>query len=132
LDPDVPDMFIDENQFKSVINNLAMNAADAMPQGGTLTVQTKYNFGNDSISIIVSDTGVGIKEEHLDKIFDPFFTTKEQGKGTGLGLAVTYGIIKRYHGNINVHSEVGKGTVFTITFPLLKNKEEYSEYDKSK
>ena len=132
LDPDVPDMFIDENQFKSVINNLAMNAADAMPQGGTLTVQTKYNFGNDSISIIVSDTGVGIKEEHLDKIFDPFFTTKEQGKGTGLGLAVTYGIIKRYYGNINVHSEVGNGTVFTITFPLLKNKEEYSEFEKTK
>ncbi|MCX8123160.1 MAG: cache domain-containing protein [Spirochaetes bacterium] len=131
LDPDVPDMYIDENQFKSVINNLAMNAADAMPQGGTLTVKTRYNFHNDSITIIVSDTGIGIKEEHLDKIFDPFFTTKEQGKGTGLGLAVTYGIIKRYHGNIDVQSEVGKGTVFTITFPLAKNKEEYPVFQKA-
>lgn len=131
LDPDVPDMYIDENQFKSVINNLAMNAADAMPQGGTLTVKTRYNFHNDSITIIVADTGTGIKEEHLDKIFDPFFTTKEQGKGTGLGLAVTYGIIKRYHGNIDVQSEIGKGTVFTITFPLAKNKEEYSVFQKA-
>ena len=131
LDPDVPDMYIDENQFKSVINNLAMNAADAMPQGGTLTVKTQYNFHNDSITIIVSDTGTGIKEEHLDKIFDPFFTTKEQGKGTGLGLAVTYGIIKRYHGNIDVQSEIGKGTMFTITFPLAKNKEEYAVFQKA-
>ncbi|MGB4268786.1 MAG: cache domain-containing protein [Spirochaetota bacterium] len=130
LDADVPDMYIDENQFKSVINNLAMNAADAMPQGGTLTVKTRYNVHNDSITIIVSDTGTGIKEEHLDKIFDPFFTTKEQGKGTGLGLAVTYGIIKRYHGNIDVQSEMGKGTVFTITFPLAKNKEEYAVFQK--
>lgn len=131
LDPDVPDMYIDENQFKSVINNLAMNAADAMPQGGTLTVKTRYNFHNDSITIIVSDTGTGIKEEHLDKIFDPFFTTKEQGKGTGLGLAVTYGIIKRYHGAIDVQSEMGKGTIFTITFPLAKNKEEYAVFQKA-
>lgn len=131
LDPDVPDMYIDENQFKSVINNLAMNAADAMPQGGTLTVKTRYNLHNDSITIIVSDTGTGIKEEHLDKIFDPFFTTKEQGKGTGLGLAVTYGIIKRYHGNIDVQSEIGKGTIFTITFPLAKNKEEYAVFQKA-
>ncbi|MEJ5363197.1 MAG: cache domain-containing protein [Spirochaetota bacterium] len=131
LDPDVPDMYIDENQFKSVINNLAMNAADAMPQGGTLTVKTRYNLHNDSITIIVSDTGTGIKEEHLDKIFDPFFTTKEQGKGTGLGLAVTYGIIKRYHGNIDVQSEIGKGTIFTITFPLSKNKEEYAVFQKT-
>ncbi len=131
LDPDVPDMYIDENQFKSVINNLAMNAADAMPQGGTLTVKTRYNFHNDSITIILADTGTGIKEEHLDKIFDPFFTTKEQGKGTGLGLAVTYGIIKRYHGSIDVQSEIGKGTVFTITFPLSKNREEYSVFQKA-
>ncbi|HOJ27509.1 MAG TPA: cache domain-containing protein [Spirochaetota bacterium] len=131
LDPDVPDMYIDENQFKSVINNLAMNAADAMPQGGTLTVKTLYNLHNDSITIIVSDTGTGIKEEHLDKIFDPFFTTKEQGKGTGLGLAVTYGIIKRYYGNIDVQSEIGKGTIFTITFPLAKNKEEYAVFQKA-
>ncbi len=131
LDPDVPDMYIDENQFKSVINNLAMNAADAMPQGGTLTVKTRYNVHNDSITIIVSDTGTGIKEDHLDKIFDPFFTTKEQGKGTGLGLAVTYGIIKRYHGNIDVQSEIGKGTIFTITFPLAKNKEEYAVFEKN-
>ncbi|MDH7552826.1 MAG: cache domain-containing protein [Spirochaetota bacterium] len=131
LDPDVPDMYIDENQFKSVINNLAMNAADAMPQGGTLTVKTRYNLHNDSITTIVSDTGTGIKEEHLDKIFDPFFTTKEQGKGTGLGLAVTYGIIKRYHGNIDVQSEIGKGTIFTIMFPLAKNKEEYAVFQKA-
>lgn len=108
-----------------------MNAADAMPQGGTLTVKTWYAFHNNSITIIVSDTGTGIKDDHLDKIFDPFFTTKEQGKGTGLGLAVTYGIIKRYHGNIDVHSEIGKGTIFTITFPLSKNKEEYAEFQKA-
>lgn len=117
LSPEIPMASMDKNQMFSVINNLAINAADAMPDGGKLNIVSslKHNI----ITIVISDTGTGIDEETLSKIFDPFFTTKETGKGTGLGLAVIYGIVERHRGNIDVESTVGVGTTFTITFPVF-------------
>jgi len=114
----VPLVDLDVNQIKSVINNLAVNAADAMKDGGELTVSTEFNPDNRQIMIAVADTGTGIKKEIIEKIFDPFFTTKKTGEGTGLGLAVTYGIVRRHNGNITVESEEGKGTVFRICLPV--------------
>ncbi len=118
LAPTIPICNLDVNQMKSVINNLCVNAADAMPDGGELAISTYHNKEKGTIVMDVSDTGVGIPEEIIGRIFDPFFTTKETGKGTGLGLAVIYGIIERHGGNINVHSLVGKGTTFTIELPV--------------
>jgi two-component system NtrC family sensor kinase len=114
----LPEFNIDINQIKSVLNNLAVNAADAMHDGGDLTISTRYDEANGKIIVKVSDTGIGIKEEDLSKIYDPFFTTKETGKGTGLGLSVTYSIVQRHNGTIKVESTVGKGTTFTIEFPV--------------
>jgi len=104
------------HNLQQVFLNLFMNAIQAMPDGGTLTVSSAIKDG--SVQISVRDTGVGIPEENLDKIFDPFFTTKDVGKGTGLGLSVSYGIIKKHHGQVTVSSEAGKGTTFVITLPL--------------
>ena len=103
--------------MKSVINNLCVNAADAMPNGGTLAITTFFNKEKGNIVMQITDTGIGIEEKNLNKIFDPFFTTKETGKGTGLGLAVIYGIIERHGGFIDVKSRVGQGTTFTVELP---------------
>ena len=117
-------------QFEQVIVNLAVNARDAMPDGGKLTLRTA-NVGADEsarfhykgmpigeyVLVEVEDTGTGIPPEIIDKIFDPFFTTKEVGKGTGLGLSTVYGIIKQTGGFVYVESEVGKGTTFRIFIP---------------
>ncbi len=118
LAENLPEINIDANQIKSVFNNLALNAVDAMHNGGDLTIRTRYDEANKKIVATVSDTGMGIKAENLMKIFDPFFTTKETGKGTGLGLSVTYGIVQRHNGTIRVESTEGKGTVFTVEFPV--------------
>ncbi len=115
--PDIPHVNVDLDQMKSVFNNLLVNAADAMPEGGDLTISTSYNPAEKMVYVSFSDTGTGIPEEHLDKIFDPFFTTKEPGKGTGLGLSVIYGIIEKHNGSISVKSTPGEGTVFTIKLP---------------
>jgi len=114
----LPDISLDVNQIKQVLNNLAVNAADAMSAGGDLTVRTRYNEQSKKIVVAVSDTGSGISKENITKIFDPFYTTKETGKGTGLGLSVTYGIIQRHNGTIKVDSVPGAGTTFTIEFPV--------------
>jgi PAS domain S-box-containing protein len=105
-----------KNQLRQVFLNMVANARDAMPDGGTLTVTT----GGDSEKVFVeiTDTGMGIKEEHIDKIFDSFFTTKAEVKGVGLGLSVCYGFIKDHGGDIQVNSQVGSGTMFTITLPV--------------
>ena len=108
----------DANQIEQVLMNLATNARDAMPNGGTITVGTELaEIDNEFIKvhgygevgkyalITFSDTGVGMDEETKERIFEPFFTTKEVGKGTGLGLAMAYGIIKQHNGYINVYSE---------------------------
>ncbi|MFW5771390.1 MAG: cache domain-containing protein [Spirochaetota bacterium] len=115
---DIPDTMLDINQFKSVINNLALNAADAMKDGGILTIMTRMDNENNNIVISFNDTGEGIPEDKLNEIFDPFFTTKETGKGTGLGLAVTYGVVDRHNGKISVESKPGEGSTFTIVLPV--------------
>jgi two-component system NtrC family sensor kinase len=91
-----------------------------MPEGGALTVKTTSDEFN--VSVDIGDTGTGIKEEHLDKIFDAFFTTKSSVKGVGLGLSVCYGFIRDHGGDIKVKSELGNGTVFTVTLPVYKEK----------
>jgi len=114
----IPEILVDVNQMKQVINNLALNAADAMPDGGELTIETSFAAEDNTVRISFRDTGAGISAENLGKIFDPFFTTKEPGKGTGLGLAVIYGIIERHNGRITVHSDQGNGTEFLIKLPV--------------
>ncbi|MGB9907498.1 MAG: sensor histidine kinase [Candidatus Saccharicenans sp.] len=118
FEPNLPEVKVDADEFRSVINNLAVNAADAMPNGGQLTITTRLDQVTNQVIIRVADTGVGISEENLKKIFEPFFTTKEKGKGTGLGLAMTYGVIKRHNGTIDVKSKLGEGTEFIIRLPV--------------
>ncbi len=118
LNPALPMLPLDENQIQQVLMNMVINAADAMSEGGTLTIKSRFSKGNDFVEITIEDSGCGIPREVIDRIYDPFFTTKEQKKGTGLGLAVSYGIIKKHQGFILVESEVGKGTIFTIRLPL--------------
>ncbi len=117
LDPRLPPVSVDEGEIRSVINNLAVNAADAMPSGGTLTITTEREAGTGMVVVRVVDTGVGISPENMSKIFEPFFTTKDRGQGTGLGLAMTYGVIQRHNGTIDVRSRVGEGTEFVIKLP---------------
>jgi signal transduction histidine kinase len=101
-----------------VFLNLFMNARDAMPNGGMLEVRTAAH--NGSVEIEVSDTGMGIPPENLHRIFDPFFTTKSTGRGTGLGLSVSYGIIKEHAGKVDVRSTPGQGTSFRLEFPVAR------------
>jgi PAS domain S-box-containing protein len=105
----------DETQVEQVLLNLAINARDAMPEGGVLTFTTRCEGAE--VIVRVADTGTGIERETLSKIFDPFFTTKDKSKGTGLGLSVVYGIVKQTGGSIDVKSEVGTGTEFVLAFP---------------
>jgi len=104
------------SQLNQVFMNLLMNAAQAIPERGNITIETKAT--DTHIIIRISDTGTGIPPEHLAKLFDPFFTTKEVGKGTGLGLSISHGIVQMHNGTIEVESEVDKGTTFTIHLPL--------------
>ena len=124
----------DAHQIDQMLMNLAVNARDAMPDGGLLTISTELaeldsafikSHGYGSVGqyalIAVSDTGIGIDEETKTRIFEPFFTTKDVGKGTGLGLAMVYGIIKQHNGYISVYSELGEGTTFRIYLPLIQS-----------
>ncbi len=106
------------NKLQQVFLNLFLNARDAMPSGGMLEVKTAAH--NGSVEIEIVDTGAGIPREHIHKIFDPFFTTKATGRGTGLGLSVSYGIIKEHAGKIDVRSTPGKGTSFHVEFPAVR------------
>ncbi len=115
LDPALPAIQADPLQLHQTFVNLMDNAAEAMPDGGRLRLRTYTGPTPGFVTVEVGDTGVGISEENMKKIFTPFFTTKPIGRGTGLGLAIIYGIVKMHRGQINVQSEVGKGTVFTIT-----------------
>lgn len=116
LDDNLPLVKADKNQIQQVLLNLFLNACEAMHDGGVLTVASSTR-DDENILIQVRDTGHGIAEENLEKIFDPFFTTKPVGKGTGLGLSVSYGILQSHGGDIEVESEIGKGTTFTLIVP---------------
>ena len=122
----------DSVQIEQVLMNLATNARDAMPDGGSLTIRSElkaidkgfvkaHGYGKVGLyaALTVEDTGGGVDEKTREKIFEPFFTTKEKGKGTGLGLAIVYGIVKQHKGYINVYSDPGRGTAFTIYIPLI-------------
>jgi two-component system NtrC family sensor kinase len=106
----------DELQLKQAFANVILNAIQAIDDEGEIAVSTRAKDG--AVEIKISDTGRGIPKEHLSRIFEPFFTTKELGKGTGLGLAIVHGVIERHGGKIEVESELGKGTSFTITLPV--------------
>jgi signal transduction histidine kinase len=99
--------------------NLLVNAAHAIEERGTITIRSGCQ--GEEVWVTVTDTGKGIAPEHLKKIFDPFFTTKPIGKGTGLGLSLSYGIIQKHHGRIEVQSEVGKGTTFRVCLPVRQS-----------
>jgi signal transduction histidine kinase len=109
-------------KLQQVFTNLILNARDAMDVGGNLILETTTEPG--MVVVKVSDTGKGIADEDLSKIYDPFFTTKGVGSGTGLGLAVSYGIIQEHHGVIEVVSEIGVGTTFKISLPFHVNGQE--------
>jgi signal transduction histidine kinase/iron only hydrogenase large subunit-like protein len=118
IQEDLPDIEIDKDQIYQVMLNLTVNAAEAMPEGGTLNIAAHTNDKEDRLYLKFTDTGVGIPEKNVNKLFTPFFTTKQLGKGTGLGLAIAYGIVKMHRGTIGVESVLGEGTTFTITLPL--------------
>ncbi len=120
---DIPNIQVDPTQLEQVFINMLVNASQAMPEGGRLTVRIRHDRARDCIVTDISDTGHGIEEEYLPKIFDPFFTTKEGSDdgtgGTGLGLSVSYGIIQNHGGRIVVNSVVGEGTTFSIELPVF-------------
>jgi len=118
LAPCLPAIELDRSQIQQVFWNLTINALEAMPDGGTLTLVSRPGGAPGTVEVVIADTGVGIPRENLTRLFDPFFTTKRSG--TGLGLAVTYGIIERHGGTIEVKSEVGRGSAFTLKFPAAK------------
>lgn len=118
LDNRLPLVFIDEGQIQQVLVNLITNAIQAMPEGGALFASTDIGRSGDFVEIKIGDTGKGIPSEFIPHIFDPFFTTKEGG--TGLGLSVSYAIVKKHKGDIRVESRVGAGTTFTIELPVFK------------
>jgi len=124
LASDLPSIQADPSQLQQVFVNLLNNAAEAMPGGGTITLETRRTNHQQAVDILVTDTGGGIPEENLGKLFNPFFTTKPLGKGTGLGLSIVYGIIKMHRGQISVKSQLGKGTTFTVTLPMMLAKQE--------
>jgi len=114
LSPSLPEVMADPDQLQQVLANLMLNAIQAMPEGGTLTLHTSAD-SEGKVRIDVQDTGVGISKENMQKLFTPFFTTRKEVKGVGLGLAVAHGIIERHKGRIEVNSEEGKGSTFTIS-----------------
>ena len=116
LSPAIPAIRANHTQIQQVFTDIVTNAIQAMPGGGKLTIATRP-VNSSAVEIEFTDTGEGIPKENLPKIFEPFFTTREPGKGTGLGLYMIYRILQDHHGRIDVKSEVGKGTTFTVTLP---------------
>ncbi len=122
LSPDLPSVTVDPDKMRQVFMNLLMNARQAMENGGTITVATSFHNDKGMVCASVTDTGTGIPPEILHKIFDPFFTTKPTGMGTGLGLSVSYGIVKEHDGEILVDSTLGKGSTFKVLLPINEKK----------
>jgi signal transduction histidine kinase len=114
--PGLPPVSGNPRGLQQVFLNLMLNAIQAMPDGGVMTVEARQEA--DAIRIAVGDTGGGIPEEQLDKIFEPFFTTKEAGEGTGLGLSVSYSIVRQHGGRIDVRSPPGEGATFVVVLPI--------------
>ena len=127
LDPFLPFVRGNASQLKQVLINIIVNAAEAMHGNGTFTITSYPSPDRKGIILEFTDTGEGISEENLTRIFDPFFTTKEVGKGTGLGLATSYGIIEDHGGRISVRSKVGEGTTFTIELPTYPEEQTVQE-----
>lgn len=120
-DCNIPNLFLDEKKISQVFINLLMNAIHAVGGSGEIKLATRFDAERKRVLIDVSDTGYGIEKKNLSKIFDPFFTTKPTGEGTGLGLSVSYAIIKNHGGEIVVASEAGRGTTFTVDLPIVSN-----------
>jgi len=116
LHPELPTITADPAQLQQVLVNLVVNAEQAMPEGGTLTLATAP--GEDTVRLRVEDTGVGMDDEVCEKAFLPFFTTKDVNEGTGLGLAVVHGIVTAHGGTIRVSSEPGRGSTFEVELPV--------------
>ena len=133
---DIWPVFADKGQLEQVLMNLAVNARDAMPGGGRFAIELENRKlaraehdlrAGDYVALRVSDTGIGIAPEHLDRIFDPFFTTKARGHGTGLGLSMCYGIVGQAGGSLTVESQLGVGTSFLILLPHTLEVEESAD-----
>jgi signal transduction histidine kinase len=122
ISKDVPEIETDRGKLQQVILNLVNNAFQAVDDGCNLAINAAPE-GRDKVSITISDNGCGMPEEDLSKIFEPFFTTKERGQGTGLGLTITYGLVKKLGGNISVISKEMEGTTFIITLPIRMQEE---------
>jgi len=133
--PDAGEIKADPGQLEQVLTNLAVNARDAMPRGGTLTIETQNVYLDDEYArqhpgvqsgphalVAVSDNGIGMADDVKARLFEPFFTTKEEGKGTGLGLATSYGIVRQSGGHITVDSQMGKGTTMRVYLPRVSPK----------
>ena len=123
LADDLPPVHVNANRIKQVIINILTNAIKAMPHGGRLLVRGALSADGRFVDVTIRDSGVGIAPTVLPHIFDPFFTTSEVGQGTGLGLSVSYSIIKRHGGTISVQSEPGAGSAFTVSLPVMKKEE---------
>jgi signal transduction histidine kinase len=115
----IPAVKGDFNQLQQCVINLIFNAIDAMPQGGTLTLEGHYDSEAKMAVILVKDTGHGIAPDDLPYIFEPFFTTKSQAYGVGLGLSTVYGIMERHNGSIDAESQPGQGAVFRLKIPVF-------------
>jgi PAS domain S-box-containing protein len=143
MENNIPFINADHSQMHQVLLNLCVNARDAMPKGGVLTIDVKTVASETLVrqfpevksdryvSIDVSDTGIGMDDVTKSRIFDPFFTTKEQGKGTGLGLSVVYGVIQDHHGFISVESKIGQGTTFHLYLPIPQEEEKIQDDQKT-
>ncbi|UCF93271.1 MAG: PAS domain S-box protein [Desulfobacterales bacterium] len=125
-DPQIPPLFLDEKKIKQVLINLIMNARHAVGKTGVIRLSTAFAPSTREVTINVSDDGYGIEAKNLSRIFNPFFTTKPTGEGTGLGLSVSYGIIKKHGGDILVESKPGEGSVFTVVLPVASEHPEIS------